>query len=170
MRIRPEQSRPEQPSDHPHITTITTAAFGQPAEAQLIDRIRQSDRPWLSYVAERDDQIVGHVLLSAVDLVGESVRSVWALAPLAVHPNFQRQGIGTALVEAAITQSAATDYPLIVVLGHPNFYARCGFEEAAAFGVTAPFDVPSPAFRIKRLPAYNGERGTIAYPAAFDGL
>lgn len=162
--------RPERSSDHQQIATVVTVAFDRPAEVDLIDRIRHSDRAWLSFVAERDGAIVGHVLLSAVNLLSESVRSVWALAPLAVHPDYQRQGIGTALVEAAIVQAAATDYPFIIVLGHPDFYARCGFEEAATLGITAPFSVPLPAFRIKRLSAFTGEQGAIAYPTAFDGL
>lgn len=162
--------RPERSSDRPQIAAVVTAAFGRSAEADLIDRIRHSDRAWLSFLAERDGRIVGHILLSEVNLVGELVRSVWALAPLAVHPDYQRQGIGTALVAAASTQASATDYPLIVVLGHADFYARCGFAEAAAFGITALFAVPSPVFRIKRLPAFAKEQGAIAYPAAFDRL
>ena len=165
------QIRSEQLADRAAIAEILVAAFGREAEAQLVDRIRASNYPGLGIVAYQSSAIVGYVLLSAVDWVGErSSQLVWALAPLAVHPDYQQQGIGTALVQAALEQAAATDYPLVVVLGHADFYARCGFEPAADHNIVAPFPVPSPAFRIKRLPAYSPQPGTIAYPTAFSGL
>ena len=165
------QIRLEQPADRAGIAEILVAAFGREAEAQLVDRIRASNYPWLGMVAYQPDAIVGYVLLSAVDCIGErSSQLVWALAPLAVHPDYQRRGIGTALVQAALEQAAATDYPLVVVLGHADFYARCGFEPAADHDIVAPFPVPSPVFRIKQLPAYSPQPGAIAYPTAFSGL
>lgn len=80
--------RPEAPSDHAAIADVLTQAFGQVNEAQLVDRIRQSDRyiPSLSLVAEQDGAVVGHILFSYVDLVSSETRRILSLAPVAVKP------------------------------------------------------------------------------------
>ncbi|MBE9179829.1 N-acetyltransferase [Oculatella sp. LEGE 06141] len=162
------------PFDDAAIAAVHQQAFARPNEARVVERIRQSERylPTLSLVAEQDGAIVGHILFSLIDLVNnEIVLPVLGLAPLAVHPGWQHQGIGSALVLAGLTSAAATDAPLIVVLGHPSFYQRFGFEPASQFGITAPFPVPDEAFMVKWLKPQqdSGDRyqGRVIYPAAF---
>src|SRR3970282_1961439 len=113
-------------------------------EPALCELIRASDGfvPDLSLVAEdRDGGIVGHILLSHVGIAG-SPDPVLALAPMAVVPERQRQGIGSALTRAALDAAEARDEPLVIVLGHPWFYPRFGFAAASLFG-----DFPAAATR-----------------------
>ena len=91
-----------------------------------------------------------------------------ALAPMAVLPERQRQGAGSALISEALRRAAETSFPLIVVVGHADYYPRFGFESADALGITAPFEVPPEAWMAFRLPAYTPEaQGTVMYPDAF---
>lgn len=165
--------RPETPEDYPAIAEVNRLAFGQDNEAQLVEAIRASDRfvLGLSLVAEQAGAIVGHVLLSQVDLVGDRTRAILCLAPLAVHPTHQNRGIGSALVEAGLVAAEASGAPLVVVLGHPKFYPRFGFEPSASYGIQQPFTVSPGASMVKRLSHYQPDyQGTIAYPASFAGV
>jgi putative acetyltransferase len=165
--------RPALPIDDLTIAQIHTLAFGRSQEAQLVARIRASNRylPQLSLVADLGEAIVGHILLSWVDLVGETTLPVLALAPLAVKPEFQRQGMGSALVRSGLTAAAATTSPLVVVLGNPQFYTQFGFEPSINEGIHSPFAVPADAFMVKLLqPNAKQFAGTIVYPSAFQGV
>ncbi len=96
--------RTETAADHQAVREVLVDAFDSPDEALLVDLIRSSDRfvPELSIVAEVDDTIVGHILFSYVDLVGDQTRRVLSLAPLAVAKNAQSSGVGRALVEEGL--------------------------------------------------------------------
>ncbi len=87
-------------ADYTRIAEVNTLAFGQENEAKLVEEIRRSDRyiSEFSLVAEVENVVVGHILFSYIDLVGEETLKALGLAPLAVHPRFQRQGIGSALL------------------------------------------------------------------------
>lgn len=178
--------RLEQPEERAAIAEVNRLAFGGEAEVQLVEAIRKSDR-WLesrSFVAEVEGQVVGHLLLSPIDLAIEDPatsqtrlreRSLWALAPLAVHPQFQRQGIGSELVLCACamaTELTGLSYPAaIVVLGDPEFYARFGFIPSQELGLASPFEVPPESFRVKLLnPKKPLDRGKVVYPAAFSSV
>jgi len=90
---------------------------------------------------------------------------------MAVLPQAQRRGVGSQLVEESLERAAQMDFPLVVVLGHPTYYPRFGFEPAAGYGVTAPWEVPPEAWMVHRLPAYRPEaRGLVTYAAAFDAV
>jgi putative acetyltransferase len=171
--------RPEQPVEADEIRALNQAAFGRPGEAQLVDNLRSSAGvfiPELSLVAvEPGGRIVGHLLISWVDLVDDvtgTTRRVLSVAPLAVLPEFQRQGIGAALMAAGIAAADARKEPMLVLIGHPWYYPRFGFEPARTFGV----EPPDPNWRdefwmIRRLAAWDpGIRGRVVYPPAFDGL
>ncbi|MDX2096617.1 MAG: N-acetyltransferase [Leptolyngbyaceae cyanobacterium bins.59] len=167
------QIRPEQAEDQPTIATLHQQAFGRENEAQLVERIRHSDRyvPELSLVAEKEGAIVGHGLFSYVDLVGPSRSWVLALAPIAVHPDYQRQGIGSALIEAGIELAETSGEPLINVLGHPEFYARLGFEPALQYRIACSLSVPDEAFLVRPLLRYSEDyKGIVVYPPAFEGV
>ncbi|MDQ4134244.1 MAG: N-acetyltransferase [Actinomycetota bacterium] len=160
--------RPERPEEAPLIRRVNESAFGQPDEADIVDRLRGSPH-WideLSLVAVDSGELVGHLLLSTVTL--DAGIDVLALAPMAVVPQRQRQGVGSALVREALARAATTKFPLIIVVGHPEYYPRFGFEAAAERGVSAPFPVPDQAWMLYRLPRYDSAiRGRVVYPPAF---
>jgi len=166
--------REERPADAAAIRAVHEAAFPTSAEADLVDRIRAAGAllPALSLVAELDGGVVGHVLLSPVKLeTGGGPEPVLELAPLAVVPERQREGIGSALVIAGLDAAEVRDEPLVLVLGHPWFYPRFGFRPASTFGIRAPGDVPDAAFMVKPLTTFRRElSGQVVLPPTFDGV
>jgi putative acetyltransferase len=163
--------RPETRADADAIAAVNRAAFDRPGEAELVAAIRDSDRfvPELSLVAEVEGVVGGHVLVSYVDLVSEvGRRQVLALAPMAVAPDEQRRGVGGELVREALARAEAAGEPMVIVLGHPWYYPRFGFEPARPLGIEPPFDVPDEVWMAVRLAAYDEElRGRVEYPPAF---
>ena len=103
--------------------------------------------PWT-----RDD-VTGHIFFSKATL--ESGHAVLALAPMAVLPELQRAGVGSALIRAALRRAAETSYPLVVVLGHAEYYPRFGFEPGHMRGIRSPYEVPPEAWMVHLLPAYG---------------
>ncbi|MBG1262029.1 GNAT family N-acetyltransferase [Nostoc commune] len=159
--------------DYTVIAEVNTLAFGQENEAKLVEEIRHSDRyiPELSLVAEVENVVVGHILFSYIGLVGEETLQVLGLAPLAVHPKFQRQGIGSALIKAGLEIAEAKKEAIVIVLGHPEFYTRFGFQPSVVYEIESPFPVPEEFFMVKPLQSYQESyKGKVVYPAAFDGV
>jgi putative acetyltransferase len=122
--------------------------------------------PELCLVAIHQGSVVGHIAFSRARLAFGP--QVLALAPMGVLPEHQFHGAGSALVSDALRRAAETPFPLVVVLGHADYYPRFGFESADALGIEAPFDVPTEAWMAYRLPRYTPDaRGTLVYPEAF---
>ncbi|HUQ72359.1 MAG TPA: N-acetyltransferase [Planctomycetaceae bacterium] len=121
--------RDEQPGDEAGIRRVHQAAFPTELEGQLIDDLRRAGRLTSSWVAKYDDDIVGHIAFSPVT-VGDNQRGL-GLAPLAVRPERQRQGIGGALIRAGVAACRHRDAGFIVVLGDPAYYGRFGFQPAS---------------------------------------
>ena len=164
-------ARAERPEDGPAIRRVHEAAFGQPAEADLVDALRAAGDlvPELCLVAERGGEVIGHIAFSRARLGSGDL--VLALAPVGVLPEHQGTGAGSALNSAALELAAGTEFPLVVVLGHAGYYPRFGFRPAAELGVVAPFDVPAENWMALALPAYRpSARGTLRYAAAFDAV
>lgn len=164
---------PETDDDISTIRSLVTAAFGRTSEAKLIEAIRASPNfiPELSLIAAEDGNALGHILFSPI--VIESHRGTvpsLALAPLAVMPLHQHQGIGTQLVQAGLSKCRELDHSIIVVLGEPHYYGRFGFQTASQFGIQAPFPVPEQVFMVLELKpgALMNVSGTVRYPAYFD--
>ncbi|PPS44110.1 GNAT family N-acetyltransferase [Chroococcidiopsis sp. TS-821] len=152
------------------IHNVHTQAFERENEAQLVKNIRHSDRyiPQLSLVAEVNNTVVGHILFSYIDLVGKETLRVLGLAPLAVIPKFQKQGIGSALAQVGLETADQMSEALVVVLGHPQFYSRFGFQPSINYGIVSPFPVPEDAFMVKLLTNYQEKyQGKVIYPPAF---
>ncbi|AFZ24011.1 putative acetyltransferase [Cylindrospermum stagnale PCC 7417] len=159
--------------DYPSIAEVNILGFGQENEAKLVEVIRNSDRyiPELSLIAEVGGNVVGHILFSYIDLVGEETLQVLGLAPMAVRPQFQRHGIGSALVQAGLETADARGEAIVIVLGHSQFYNRFGFEPSVNYEIESPFPVPEDFFMVKRLQSYQKKyKGTVVYPPAFDGV
>jgi putative acetyltransferase len=163
--------RSEQPGDRDAIRRVNELAFEGPAEADIVDALRDSEAwlPNLSLVAEDGRGIVGHALFSLVRL--DSGPELLSLGPMAVLPNRQRGGVGTALVRRGLRRARGTEYPLVVVLGHPDYYPRFGFRTARPYGIETPYDAPEEAWMALPLPAYHDQvRGTVLYPPAWDSV
>jgi putative acetyltransferase len=163
----------ETENDIASIREVVTAAFGGTSEAELVEAIRNSPNfiPELSIVAIEDGKVLGHILFSPIVIeANKQTVSALALAPLAVTPVHQHKGIGSQLVQLGLSKCRELGHSLVVVLGHPNFYQRFGFQRANQFGVQAPFTVPDEAFRILELKPGGliNVSGTVRYPAYFD--
>jgi putative acetyltransferase len=142
----------------------------------LVDNLRASNAfiPELSLVAVAPDmRIVGHLMITWVDLVDDATgasRPVLSIAPLAVLPEDQRRGVGGALMHAGIAAAEGRGEPLVVLLGHPWYYPRFGFEPARQFGIEPPLPVRDEVWMVRRLAAWEPSiRGRAVYPPAFEG-
>jgi putative acetyltransferase len=161
--------RTEAPADFEAIREVHTRAFAPSrVEAQLVHDLRAEGVlvTDLSLVATEADRVIGHITYSRAIL--DPGHEVLVLAPMGVLPENQRQGVGVQLVGQSMRRAALTDFPLVSVLGHPEYYPRFGFEPARPLGIEAPFDVPDDAWMARRLPRYTeAARGTVTYADAF---
>jgi putative acetyltransferase len=125
--------RRERPHERDVICAINVAAFGRPDEANLVARLRNEGAVLASFVAEVDGRIVGHILFSRMLIETPSVRlSAVAVAPMAVAPEQQRLGVGRQLIRDGLAWLRARGEHIVIVLGHPAYYARFGFSPAGA--------------------------------------
>lgn len=150
-------------SDRSEILNIHRQAFGNakgPVIAKLVDDLLddESARPILSLVAVDDDKLVGHILYTkAIITQTETSISAQILAPLAIAPIAQKRGIGKKLINEGLKQLQTSGTELVFVLGHPDYYPRCGFAPAGVQGFEAPYPIPeehSEAWMVQEL---NGD-------------
>ena len=157
--------RDERASDAEGVHRVVATAFGRPDEAELVEELRRAGDSVVSLVAEEDGEIAGHVLLSKM---GAPFRAL-ALAPVSVAPARQRRGIGSALIKSAVERARKEGWAAIFVLGEPGYYARFGFDVAAAAGFTSPY--AGEHFMVlalgTALPASTGE---LKHAKAFGGM
>ncbi len=166
--------RPESPSDVPAVRALVAAAFAtpegadHPVEVDVLDGLRADGDVLapLTLVAELDDEVVGSVVCSRATIgEGPSV----GLGPLAVRPDHQQQGIGSALVAAVVATAEQAAEPSLVLLGDPGYYGAFGFETAADHGVGSPGPWPDRFFQVLRLRAWRpGLAGPFRYAPAFE--
>jgi len=165
--------RNEAPRDVGQVRMINIAAFEQPDEADLVDALRTGCPEVLSLVAELDGRVVGHILFSPVTLpAGDRTIQGMGLAPMAVLPEHQRDGVGARLVEEGLARLEAAGCPFVIVLGHPGYYPRFGFERASAQGIECQWPVPDEAFMVRILDraAMAGAAGVARYRPEFDAV
>ena len=162
--------RPEQSGDAPAVRRVIESAFPTPVEADLVDTLRSSGDLWLSLVAVDGWEVVGHVAFSPVTVDGEEASGM-GLAPVAVHPDRQRQGLGTRLTMEGLAECLSAGLGFVVVVGWPAYYARFGFRPAAAFGLTSVYDAGD-AFQVLELRpgGLPPPGGLVRYAPAFDAL
>lgn len=162
--------RAASPADVADITRVESAAFGQEDEARLVAALDAGGYSRVSLVAERDGEVIGHVLLSEVEFAAPSgPLAALALAPVAVAPPHQRQGVGEALVRAALEIARQQGYRAVVVLGHPDYYPRFGFSVQAAAQIAAPYQGPH-FMALDFSPESGPLVGEVTYPAPFAEL
>ncbi|MEJ6348598.1 N-acetyltransferase [Holzapfeliella sp. He02] len=154
-------------------TVFTQTEFGYGEEAELVDKIRASKEDYISeleIVATQDNDIIGHGLLSKVNIqTNQNSLTGLVLAPIEVALNYQKSGVGKEMMQVLESRAKELNYPYISILGHPSYYAKFGYVPAKQYGVKPPFEVPEDAFLIKPLSdgALTGVEGTLRYSAAF---
>lgn len=164
--------RPERDSGRPAIWSVNRAAFDTEAEAELVDVLRDGGFNEVSLVAEFDGQVVGHILFTPLTVISESgLVDALSLAPMAVLPSHQRQGIGSRLVEAGLQECRDQGHRIVFVLGHPEFYRRFGFSSEVARRLDSPFG-RGDAWMARELVtgALEGIHGRVEYPRPFGNL
>jgi len=172
--------RPFATGDAEAVRQVVSAAFHPGNEAELVERIRASDRyvEAMELVAVDGEEIIGHVMVSGTSITDDSGESstISMLSPLAVAPERQRQGIGGTLVRAVIEIADRSGEPLIVLEGDPTYYSRLGFVPAATLGIDMPLPdwAPPEAAQVLRLSSYDPSDvrlcGRVTYSPAFDGF
>ena len=169
--------REERPADFPAVRRLIRSAFAAETfsdhqEHLLVERLRRTDAfiPSLALIAETGGKPVGYLLMSRIFIRSGNKRAEsLALAPVAVLPEYQKRGIGKALIEEAHGRAAASGYRSALVLGHPGYYTRFGYEKASRFGIVFPFDVPEEyCMAAALLPGgLENVSGTAIYPVPF---
>ena len=142
--------RTERPDDETQIYEINRQAFGRPLEGEVINRLRQSCPEGISLVAENDGSLVGHILFTPayIETADQQIYGM-GLGPMAVLPEHQSRGIGSALVRAGLERLRQARQPFVVVVGHPWFYPKFGFEPADRYGIGCEYPgVPAEAFMV----------------------
>ena len=166
--------RPEQIEDIPAVRAVNLAAFAGPQEADLVDTLRRNCDRLLSLVAVVGETVVGHVLFSPVTVKGEEqTLHGMGLAPMAVHPEHQSQGIGSQLIRHGLAILGGQGCPFIIVLGHPDYYPRFGFERASHYHMRSQWpDVPDEAFMLLLLDRSLADRlsGVCYYRDEFNEI
>ncbi|AHA06708.1 MULTISPECIES: GNAT family N-acetyltransferase [Bacillus] len=169
--IRQEQKNDYRKTEEVVKEAFLNEEFSDKKEHELVKRIRECDAfiPELSIVAV-DKEIVGHIMLSKITIEqgGTTVDSL-ALAPVSIAPSHQKKGIGGKLITAALEKAKELGYGSVVVLGHPEYYPKFGFERASQWNIKAPFEVPDEVFMVMELRenTLQGVEGIVQYSSAF---
>ncbi|WP_330172135.1 N-acetyltransferase [Streptomyces sp. NBC_01498] len=161
-------TRAETGADIPAVRALHLAAFDTPLEADLVEALR-ADASWIDGLSvvttDEDDRLAGHALLTRCHIDGVPAL---CLAPVAVHPEHQRTGAGSAAVRAALRAAEDRGEHFVTVLGHPAYYPRFGFTRASAHGIGLSIDVPDEAMMALSLDtAHPLPTGTVRYAAPF---
>ena len=169
--------RKELEEDHKTVELLVEEAFkdaeySDHMEHVLVSKLRKGENfiDGLSLVAEREGEIVGHILLTKANIENETEKyETLALAPVSVLPKYQGIGIGGELIREGMRMAKELGYDSIIVLGHDKYYPKFGFIPASKYGIKAPFDVPDESFMAKELSDGNliGVSGIVEYAKEF---
>ena len=169
--------RQEEPADYPAVFELIEEAFrkleiSNHQEQFFVERLRKSEAfvPELLLVALLDNKIVGHIVLSKIDIKSDEKEfQTLILAPVSVLPEFQNRGIGSQLIVEAHKKAIELGFTSVILVGHEDYYPRFGYKKAIEFGITQPFDVPEENNLAVEL-VENGLKdvsGIVEYPKYF---
>ncbi len=155
------------------IRTINDKAFHQSQEATLIESLRKLDGfiPELSLIAFDEDKAIGHILFFPIYIKAKNQKyPTLSLAPMAVLPDYQNKGVGGGLIRHGLVIAKDLGFDSVLVLGHPNYYPKFGFEKASQWNITCPWEVPDEAWMATELTegALEGNAGMAVFPKEYE--
>ncbi|MBH1934305.1 N-acetyltransferase [Streptomyces sp. AV19] len=160
-------TRAETEADIPAVRAVNLAAFDTPLEADLVDALR-ADPSWIDGLSvvttTEDDKVVGHALLTRCHI---DDTPALCLAPVAVLPEYQKTGAGSAAIRHALDAAKGMGEHAVTVLGHPAYYPRFGFTRASTHGIGLTIEVPDEAMMAMGLDERPLPSGTVRYAAPF---
>jgi predicted N-acetyltransferase YhbS len=169
--------RQEEEKDRQEVIGLTSAAFSTMEfstgdEAGLVQRLRESSGfiPELSIVAVYKGTIIGHILFTKISIVGEMEYETLSLAPMSVHPDYQRRGVGKLLIREGLSKAKQLGYKSVIVVGHHEYYPKFGFIPASKFGLKPTFNVPDEVFMAQELmpESLKNKEGYVHFPPEFN--
>jgi len=164
--------REEAPGEIESIYRVNEQAFETNAEARLVDLLRERRKAVISLIAKVGEVIVGHILFSPVSI--EPAAENWnalGLAPLAVIPRMQRQGIGGELIKAGLQCCQELGFEMVVVLGHPTYYPKFGFTKASDYGLANEYQADEAFMVIELIPGVlKNYKGLVKYAPEFNEI
>ena len=165
----------ETEGDYEQITRLHAIAFNGDGEARLVEKLRRTPIyiPELSLVAKYRNAIIGHILFYPIKIntCRKKCNSL-ALAPVSVIPSFQNRKVGSRLIKEGLEKAQKLGFKSVIVVGHPEYYPRFGFEKASKYGISAPFHVPDNAlFAIElQKDGLKNCSGIIEYPSEYNEI
>ncbi len=160
------------------LLAVEESAFGETEGPVIVELVKDllkdpTAQPLLSLITLHDQKAVGHILFSKAEVIGFGEERSTILAPLAVEPGFQRQGVGGSLINKGLKLLAEAGVKLVFVLGHPSYYPKFGFKPAGRHGLAAPYPIPAAveeAWMVLELsPGYIGRiKGKVKCAEALD--
>ncbi|MEI6892200.1 MAG: N-acetyltransferase [Pontiella sp.] len=162
--------RQETEQDFEEIREVIEEAFNQPDEADLVEALRTGEKVIISLIAEKDQTTVGHIMFSIASIDGSQAK-IAGLAPMAVLPEYQNQGIGSELMREGLDECLSTGYDAVIVLGYADYFPLFGFKPAAEFGIQSEWanQIQDDAFMVLELHAgaLDGISGIARYADEF---
>ncbi|HEX2237296.1 MAG TPA: N-acetyltransferase [Gammaproteobacteria bacterium] len=166
--------RAERPSDMQAIDVVNISAFEGDAEAQLVSELRNSPGyiPELSLVAEYRNRLVGHVMLTRINLLRDSQSfDMLALGPMSVVPSQAQRGIGAILLQQAVAEAEKMGFGAIAEVGQTEYYKRHGFKPLTDFGLTHNLKGCDAATTVMELkPGWLAGGGKLVFPEPFKAV
>jgi putative acetyltransferase len=163
--------RSERQADMAAIRHLNELVFGGPVEGSIVETLRAACPGVVSLVAVEEGRVVGHIFFSPVEVAGLAGIEAMGLGPMAVAPDRQRQGVGSALIARSLEELGRRGCALVVVLGHAEYYPKFGFVPASGYGLRSQWDgVPDDVFmaRILKADRARSASGVVRYRKEFD--
>ncbi len=171
--------RPERAGEEAAIRETVRAAFAATeevdgtVEADTVDALRREPEfdPSLSFVAELDGRIIGHLVFTPCRVRSEEGETAaLALAPLSVLRGYEHTFAGTRLMRHGLAACREAGHGIVIVLGHAKYYRRFGFRPASQFGIEPPWAVHDDYFQALALRpgALDGVHGVVEYLPPLD--
>ena len=161
--------RKEKTEDYDAIDHVNRSAFGKEDAVGIVHRVREDGGMIVSLVAEDEEKIVGHILISEADFeTTKGASKIAAIGPLVVLPEYQGKGVGSQLMHVGLEETKMRGYGIVVLLGHPKYYVRFGFSPELGAKVTSKYSSKGPAWMALELKGGALDIcGTARYHSAF---